>query len=173
MDYTLTHNDLVSILDYCPDTGVFTWKRNYGAISMAGKVAGCPNDEGYTIITIKKKSYKAHRLAWMYVHGSFPAQFVDHVNGVRDDNRISNLRDMSNRGNQRNVVAPNVNSKSGLRGASWSKTDRKWRAQIKIGGRELTLGSFDTKEEAHSAYMEAKRMYHPECARAAFSSAFE
>lgn len=158
----------MNVLDYCPRTGVFTWKVSPGPTDVAGNVAGHLNDEGYIIISIGYKNYKAHRLAWLCTYGELPSSMLDHINGNRSDNRIENLRQVTNCVNQRNVVAANSNSKSGLRGAAWSKSVKKWRAQIKVNGKDVSLGYFDTKEEAHEAYMKAKRQHHPECKRAAF-----
>ena len=90
----LTQSRLKELLYYDPYSGIFTWKISSGNMP-AGSAAGCLSPEGYIRITIAGKKYKAHRLAWFYVYGYFPENQVVHLNGARDDNRISNLREVS------------------------------------------------------------------------------
>ena len=102
---------------------------------------------------IDGKEYKAHRLAWLYVYGIWPKLYIDHINGIRDDNRICNLRDVSNR---ENAINRSYHRKGKLAGASYHKQKGKWRATIRINGRYTHLGLFETKEEAHLFYMKKK-----------------
>ena len=90
----ITQEELKELLDYNPETGLFTWNV-YNNIKNK-TTAGTFND-GYIQIKIKQKIYQAHRLAWLYVYGEWPKGQIDHINGIRDDNRIENLRDVTNR----------------------------------------------------------------------------
>lgn len=101
----LTHEVLLSAIHYEPETGVFTFKRRGGSGigglmfdgRFAGKVAQTKNAQGYIVISLFYRTYKAHRLAWFYVHGEWPKHTIDHINRIKDDNRIANLRDVTQR----------------------------------------------------------------------------
>lgn len=103
----------------------------------------------------------AHRLAWLYVHGRWPDGLIDHKNGDRADNRFDNLRDVAHRVNMQNLRKAFVSSKTGLLGASPLK-DGRFGAFIKRDGKSKNLGTFDTPELAHAAYVAAKRVIHHE-----------
>lgn len=156
----LTHARLQEVLHYNRETGILTWIKSL-RMNTAGKVAGSlrPTD-GYWSIHLDGKRYMAHRLAWFYVHGEWPKQFIDHINGVRVDNRITNLRDVDRNTNCQNVVRPMVDNKSGVLGVTRSAGRTKYRAEISVDGKAKHLGCFDTTEQAHSAYVSAKRIYH-------------
>lgn len=119
---------------------------------------------GYRQGRIFGKAFRAHRVAWAITHGEWPSYEIDHINGDRSDNRINNLREASRMENARNRGA-NINSPSGLKGVSWSKSSGKWRARITAGGPENNLGFFDTAEDAHAAYCVAANKLHREFAR--------
>lgn len=142
-------DDLKDILDYIPETGVFTWKISKQNIKI-GEVAGSKNNRGYISIKINGKRYKSHRLAWLYIYGEFPKNEIDHINGIRDDNRIENLREVTHRQNQQNQK---IHRQGHLVGVSYSKPHKKWKSQIAINGRRKFLGLFETKEQAHEVYM--------------------
>lgn len=130
---------------------------------FAGTVAGCINGNGYREISIDGKKPKAHRLIWAYVNGDIPAGMqIDHINGIRDDNRLENLRLVTNAENRRNQSMRSDNS-SGVMGISWHRLGRKWQANIKIDGRSKHLGLFDTIEAAAAARARAEVKYgfHP------------
>jgi hypothetical protein len=101
----------------------------------------------------------AHRLAWFYVHGEFPKCELDHINGVRDDNRISNLRECSRAENMQNAGMFKTNT-SGYTGVTWHKQRRKWAAQIWVNNKRMYLGLRESKEDAYALYLEAKAKYH-------------
>jgi len=155
----LTHEALKNALHYDPDTGVFTWRLRFGKRGIPGRRAGTIDFNGYEVITINGKRHKAHRLAWLYVHGRWPAVAIDHINGVRSENRIQNLREagpaenQQNRGRQRN-------NKSGFTGVSWDQSAGKWRAGIRADGRARNLGGYDSPEQASEAYLAAKAAVH-------------
>lgn len=153
-------NELRQMLSYDPETGVFIWARNIGNVK-AGAIAGCVNRKGYRYISAFKKLYRANRLAWIYVYGKEPVGQIDHIDGDRLNNRIANLRDVDGFTNQRNRKRGNKNSTSKLLGVSFHAGTGKWRAQI-TERKTIHLGLFDTEEQAHAAYLEAKRRLHGE-----------
>ena len=155
---------LKDMLSYCKDTGVFTWivkrKGTKGIYSEAGYVT----PDGYRAIGItvegKFALIKAHRLAWFFVHGEIP-KYIDHINRNKLDNSISNLRECTPVENCRNRNISS-NCKSGIRGVSWSKANKKWRADININKKHTFLGYFDTIDEATERYKEMAIKTHGE-----------
>lgn len=155
----LTQSRLKQLLHYDPDTGVFTWLANRGRKAKTGGMAGSINTCGHRQIKIGGRAYMAHRLAWLYVHGAWPKDQTDHINGVRDDNRIANLREATQSENNQNV-AMYSNNTSGFIGVSWFPATMKWKAQIKVNGGVKHIGYFDMPEAAHAAYLAAKAELH-------------
>ena len=151
----ITQIDLMQLLLYESENGVFTWKVNRGGKAKAGNLAGSPDGDGYIKIMVKGKFSLAHRLAWLYVYGKFPINCIDHINGVRNDNRILNLREATLSENQQNRC-----HKNGLTGTSWNKKIGKWRATIKKNGKQHSLGYFINQADAHAAYLTAKSEIH-------------
>lgn len=142
-------------LNYDPATGIFTRRVSKGG-KKAGEVAGSLHHSGYWHITMLGKTYTAHRLAWLYTHGEFPVGEIDHVNRVRTDNRLVNLREASRPSNMHNTGCNAANT-SGFKGVSRNKRG-KWRATININARWVELASFNSPEEASAAYKGAKRV---------------
>lgn len=136
---------------YDPTSGRFTRLISTSSNAMAGSIAGSISTEGYIVIRIDGTSYRAHSLAWLYMTGDWPAALVDHINGVRDDNRWANLRQATNQQNCANGKRRR-NNKSGFKGVSWGAKERRWKAQINENGRRVLIGLFTTAEEAHAAY---------------------
>lgn len=154
----LTQNQLKSVLHYNEETGVFTWISGHRKHKQAGHTAA----PAYrTKITVFGKSYYAHRLAWLYVHGKFPALFIDHIDGNVGNNAIKNLREADRSQNQQNIKHAISRSRSKLLGAIPSRN--KWTAEIVVRGKKLRLGMFNTALEAHAAYLSAKRRVHEFC----------
>lgn len=146
----LTQEKLREILNYNPATGIFLWKKK-GRGRPFGKVAGTKHSTGYIHITICRKIYKAHRLVWLYIHGKFPEYDMDHINHIKDDNSLKNLRSCTrseNMGNQRKQI----NNVSQYKGVSWVKEKRKWKSRIGHDNKVIHLGYFDGKEDAAIAY---------------------
>ena len=159
--------DLVQeLLSYNASTGVFTWRERRGGRATAGSVAGTYDGKGYVAIRIGRKSYRAHRLAWLYVTGEWPPNQVDHRNGNRADNWWTNLRLATNSQNAHNCGKRRHNT-SGVKGVYWHTQSGCWRAEIRHGGRKRYLGSFADKETAHAAYVAAATELHGDFARAA------
>jgi len=159
--YDLTQDQLTQALHYDPETGVFRRRSRMNA-SKIGTVPKNPR-HAYLNIGIGFHVYRAHRLAWLYVHGSWPDGQIDHINGDKLDNRIANLRVATNSQNKQNMRKARSDSRSGLIGASWHTKSNKWRAAIQIDGKKKHLGYFDTPEEAHQVFMEHKRERHAFC----------
>lgn len=151
-------------LSYDSSTGVFVWVESPSKKIPVGSVAGTITRNGYCNIKIGKINYLAHRLAWLFVNDCWPSWHVDHINGDRLDNRISNLREASFEINAQNRRVANSNNVScGLLGVSWNKGNKRWAAAIRSGGRKIHIGLFDTPDLAHKAYIHAKRELHPGC----------
>lgn len=152
-----------ALLSYDCTTGVFWWRKS-GTGRNADLRAGYVNPKGYVCIEIQGREYKAHRLAWIYVTGVWPTHEIDHINGVRNDNRWVNLREATIQEQAQNKRRQK-NSTSGYAGVSWHKRKRKWVAYIGHGGRLIHLGQFDNKLDAVEARTAAKHKlhtFHPE-----------
>lgn len=152
--------ELQDVLNYCPDTGIFTWTRTVNARATKNSVAGTYDSRGYLKIGWKGKAYLAHRVAFYLMRGEFPEEQIDHINGDRSDNRWINLRrcvDGSNNQNNKRLK----NNTSGCTGVSWVKGRNKWRAQLYINGKTRFLGHFDDRKVAEDVYVNEKRKAHP------------
>lgn len=165
----LTAEYVRSILDYDPQTGVFTWKTRIGLPNKwnakhAGMAAGHVTRVGYRVIGIDRTDRYAHRLAWLCMTGDWPEKFIDHRDCNRGNNIWENLREADKSGNARNTKRPKTNT-SGLKGATWSVHAKTWKSQITIDGRVKNLGYFPTKQAAHLAYCEAAEAAYGEFAR--------
>jgi hypothetical protein len=147
----ITQSELKQVLEYNPETGLFTWKKTVNTRAVIGSIAGWNINEGYIQISIYGKKYRAHRLAFLYMTGEWPKELVDHINQIKDDNRWSNLR-------QATVSENNINSKkqknnkSGYRGVYWDSKNQMWRVQIKYKSKHRYLGRYVNIEHAAAAY---------------------
>jgi len=157
----LTQERLKELLSYDPETGLFIWIKSTNRSIKIGSVAGGKKPDSYICIRIDKKNYLSHRLAWLYVYGKLPEKFIDHINEIKNDNRICNLRLANNQQNKQNMSKPNKNNKIGLKGVYWHETGKKWVSIIVINGKNKHLGLFIAQQEAHEAYLKAKREFHP------------
>ncbi|HFF8979797.1 HNH endonuclease signature motif containing protein [Serratia sp. IR-2025] len=166
-DNYLTPEMVLLLVGYNPETGKFHWKHRNG-LGRATKIwnsrfayteCATIGSSGYIRIRLYGVVYQAHRIAWLLTYGSFPNGIIDHINRVRTDNRLANLRiathseNMQNRKNQ-------INNKSGFRGVSWDEKYGKWRARINAGGKCINLGYHETAELASSAFELARIKYH-------------
>lgn len=143
----ITQSRLKELLHYDPETGVFTRRVSRSGGGLAGSVAGTVGRDGYSRIQYAGRQYLAHRLAFLYMTGEFPAESVDHINRDRSDNRWGNLRPASTVENLRNK-SPYSNNSSGFRGVSLDKRLKKWKSYGAANGKLVYLGMFLTAEEA-------------------------
>jgi hypothetical protein len=163
----ITADEARSLFSYDAETGEIRWRVSLpGYRSGAGDIAGGVYSCGYRIIGVYRRQYLAHRLAWFIQTGEWPVDEVDHINGRRSDNRWCNLRPATPSQQAINRKSYS-NNKSGQKGVTWAKRERKWRAHIAAQGRRLVLGEFRSFEEACAARLDAERLYHGEYARAA------
>lgn len=167
----IAQEQLHKVISYDKDTGHFTWLK-CGRGVRPGRRAGTIDVRGYEHIRVEGRTYKAHRLVWLYVHGSLPEAQIDHVNGDCSDNRLCNLRAATNGENQRNRKTFS-NSTTGVTGVSWNKRRGKYEAYIKVDGKRKHLGLFDSIERAAAEYSKASKKYHGEFARNILPSMIE
>ena len=161
------------LLRYEPETGVMTWRKRAKCFCDTARradwfnrrYAGAPalnarRKDGYLVGSVFDVRVRAHRAAWAIVHGAWPDE-IDHINGDPSDNRLSNLRNVSHAGNQKNMKRPSNNT-SGVSGVFWCTGMRRWDAEIHVGGRRVWLGGFETREQAMIARKAAEKVagYH-------------
>jgi hypothetical protein len=158
----LTQERLKELLRYDCETGMFYWLQRRGGTARKNSPAGYPADgRGYTIM-IERKNYKTHRLAWLYVYGTWPEKHIDHIDGNPHNNKIENIRDVHPIINKENLHGPCKNSTSGFLGVTRGSKNR-FQAQIGVGKKKIYLGFFKTPELAYEAYLQAKRRLHAGC----------
>lgn len=157
----ITYTELVEVLEYCPDSGSFTWKVDKGSRALKGTTAGTVTPDGYVSIRVTHNIYRAHRLAWLYCFKEWPENYIDHINGNRQDNRLDNLREATKVQNSYNTKAHKDNT-SGAKGVYYNKANGNYRAQIRYNGKTMSLGSFKTVDEASSAYNKKALELHGE-----------
>lgn len=150
----LTAERARALLNYDPNTGELQWKAG----SWKGRKAGTLDGNGYVTVMIDGLPYKAHRVAWLIVHGRWPVEVIDHINRVASDNRLCNLRECTVAENAQNKPL-RTNQQSGLPGVI-NRAGR-WVAQVWVGGWPRIVGEFDDKHEAHRAYLAEKVRIHP------------
>lgn len=149
--------DLKRLLCYNPDTGVWTWLSS-------NKIAGNVQKNGYRYISINRKLYQSSRLAYLYMTGEWPENIIDHIDGITDNDKWSNLRPATLSENQYNKVIPSHN-KSGIKGVFWEKRSQRWVARIRKENKTIYSGYFQNKEDAIAARMKAEITYHGEYRR--------
>lgn len=167
----ITQELVKELLHYDPETGIFTHRvrdrkhfssdgmhRHWNDRFSGENAANIKSESGYCFISIFNKSYRAHRVAWLYVNGHLPSNQIDHINGVRSDNRISNLRCVTNADNGKNQKRRSTNT-SGVTGVWKSKQKGKYVAEILVNGKKHHLGTFDLLEDAARARKEAERKF--------------
>ena len=142
----LTQARLQYLLDYDPHSGAFCWANPTSPRVQTGLTCACHDKYGYIVVRLDTRLYKAHQLAWLYTHGVFTPE-LDHINRIRDDNRIVNLR-AALRSEQMHNAGMLRNNTSGAKGVSYHKASRKWHARIWVAGICRSLGYFSTVEEA-------------------------
>ncbi|EAS8350365.1 HNH endonuclease [Salmonella enterica] len=158
-DKDITADELRRMLSYYPDTGVFTWLETRTHNAKAGDIAGANHCQGYRSISISNKRYLAHRLAWLYMTGSWPEALIDHINEDRSDNRFCNLRLATKSENGCNK-GPRKDSSSGIKNVMWLKSQGGWYVQLKIHGVKYFYGYFNDLELAALVAEEAREKIH-------------
>lgn len=171
----LTQEIVREFLSYDASTGAFVWKareekwfknlrfKSRWNTRYAGKKAFQWMDrDGYYLGDILNSTYRAHRIAWLHAYGKWPTGQIDHINGVRSDNRLENLRDVCSAENNRNRRMDGRNT-SGRVGVQWGKNEKKWRAIITVDRQAIHLGSFHRKQDAIAARAKAEieHGFHP------------
>lgn len=159
MNKDITSEQLREVLRYEPDTGRFFWLKKLGPRAMPGNEAGSLNQTGYVKIKVFGVQYVRSRLAWLYVYGEWPDQFIDHVNRDRTDDRICNLRTATQGQNNRNTKIRSDNT-SGIKGVC--HYHGKFMARINFRGRSIYLGLHDSIDNAKNAVKKASIQYHGE-----------
>jgi hypothetical protein len=154
----LTQQELMAALHYDPETGVFTRTFKNGKSKQVGSI----NTKGYVCIPLGNVKYVAHRLAWLWVYGKFPDHQVDHINQNRQDNRIANLREATNKQNCENRSVQKNNT-TGFAGVSWKARNKKWVAQICHNRQMIHLGLFQKIEDAIAARAAAQKTLFTHC----------
>lgn len=154
----LTQARLKELLAYDPETGIFRWRKTITGWIKEGRALK-PMEGGYLAVKIDGRRYQGHRLVWLYLHGRWPEFEIDHVNTLKGANAKGNLRDVPHSENAQNVRVPRSHSKLGVLGVV--RKGAKFGAQITINGRTRSLGTHQTIEAAHAAYLSAKRQFHP------------
>lgn len=158
--------ELVAAFRYNPATGELRWSPDKGPRGRRGVIAGTLNGvTGYLQVSYRGRKYKIHRLAWLLYYGKWPDNTVDHDNQIKTDNRIENLKDVTQAENNKNMrrwregkLIPRY-SESGEVGVHYRKDRHRWRARIKVDSKYVCLGCFSTKEEAVEARVNAERLY--------------
>ncbi|MEY5100664.1 MAG: hypothetical protein RJA36_3383 [Pseudomonadota bacterium] len=155
-----TAERLREVLSYDPATGAFTWRVTNSRRRVAGSPAGGAHKaDGRVYIGIDGGLFKAHRLAWIYVHGALPPHGIDHIDGNPQNNRIANLRAATQAENMQNLRAAHRDSATGLLGVQGKRG--RWIARLLVRGARFERGPFNTPQEAHEAYLALKAIHHP------------
>ena len=153
---------IIRALSCDPESGSITRRsisRSRNPASRSGRQAGHKDARGYIEVGVNGKRYKAHRLVWFFANGSWPVGVIDHINGDRSDNRIVNLRDVSQQENVHNVGTIGRQTKTGIMGVVQMENGM-FRPEIQVGESRISLGTFATIEEASASYLTAKRLLH-------------
>lgn len=157
----ITAESLKELLHYDPETGIFTWLQDRNSTARKGRPAGGISSLGYVQIRVDGRQQKAHRLAWLYVTGEWPPEMIDHRDGNRSNNIFTNLRAVSRTVNGQNRRRAPSHNRLGVLGVR--KDGNKFMARLRVNGKQVYLGSFDTPEAAYESYLTAKRQHHQGC----------
>ncbi len=152
----ITQQELREVVSYDPMTGIFVWVKPASFRVKPGDCAGCVEPRGYIGMVINYQRYRAHRLAWLYMHGVMPDGEVDHMDGDKSNNAIANLRVVTTKQNRENTRLQ-CNNTSGVRGVYWDKRREKWMARVQHHRKWIFLGRFDSLDRATEVVKEARR----------------
>jgi hypothetical protein len=156
----LTADYVRSLLSYDPKGGLLRWRVTRNNFVQAGQIAGSIGNQGYVVVKIDSISYQAHQIAWLIFYGHWPRQIPDHIDHCESNNSIDNLRNVSVKENFKNRRLRSINT-SGVAGVNWH--GGKWQARIVANGKRMSLGHYDSLEDAENARNSAKIKYgyHP------------
>jgi hypothetical protein len=157
---SLTQERLKYLIEYNPETGIFVWRQKRSPKTLPGDIAGSRSN-GYVVIIVDGYKYPAHRLAWLYMTGSWPAIWIDHKDTVRHNNKWDNLREATPAQNRHNSVVSTRN-KSGVKGVSFCARNQFWIAQCCKDGKNIRIGSYKKLEDAAAAHAAFAKQYHGE-----------
>ena len=147
------------LFHYDAESGMLIWRFGNGRNVKPWQEVKAKNGNGYYTAKIHGKSYLAHRLAWLYVHGSFSNKYIDHKNRIRNDNRLCNLRDVNTTDNAQNISLPSHN-KSGYIGVSWIKSHNCWTVYVKVNKKNKWLGYYKNLDDAVAARKAGEKQYY-------------
>lgn len=162
MQPRITVSELKELINYDPDTGEIRWKKGRPGAS-SGNLAGTLKPSGYVIVLIKRKLYRAHRIAWFYMTGEFPTKEIDHINGNKSDNRFCNLRLADKTQNNWNKKV-RKDSKVGIKNVLYFPNFKKYYVRINANKQKHQFGPFDTIEEAAKVAEAQRAVLHAEFA---------
>jgi hypothetical protein len=146
MNTMLSNTELRQLLDYDPNTGHLTWIKKINKGTVLKSRAGTKQADGYRSVKLYGRKYLEHRLIWCWVHGDYPSQHLDHINHIRDDNRIINLREVTISENARNRLTRN--SRTGEKGIWYCRRRKRYIAEIVLNGKKIYQASFEDPDEA-------------------------
>jgi len=158
-NFSLSQDLLHELFEY--RDGLLLWKRGRGGMKV-GDEAGYLTDNGYKVVSINKKDYRVHRVIFMLFNGSLQGD-IDHIDGNRLNNKIENLRQATRSQNLYNTRISNRNT-SGVKGVSWDKARNKWDVRIRVKKAQITLGRFESIEEAKAVISKFRQEHHGEFA---------
>jgi len=158
----ITQQRLKELVSYDPKTGHFT-RKHASKRKAKGSVFGTKNPDVYVTFKLDGVSYRAHRLVWLYVYGRFPNEMIDHKNGFRGDNRLTNLREATASQNAYNSVRKRRSGSTGYKGVH--KVGNRWYAHCKVNKKTHALGGYGSAEEAAKAYADFSSIHHAEFQR--------
>lgn len=164
MEQLLSAREARRLLDYDPLTGAMRWKIWPRTGRPNGREIRATNAQGYRVVTVGGRQYRVHRVAWLVTYGVWPKELLDHVNGIRTDNRLINLREANRAENNRNR-GMSRNNTTGFKGVIFCRDRNKWQAKIYRNNKAVHLGRFNSPQEAYAAYCKASREYHGEFRR--------
>jgi hypothetical protein len=156
-------NEIKKRFNYNSFTGVFTYKICIKKSHPIDSVAGTRTKKGYIVFSVNKKSYQAHRIAWLLFYKELPNLIIDHIDGNKTNNAISNLRLATRSENAQNQKKAQKNNKESYLGVNQNKRskNKSYETRIQINGKRIQIGTFKTSEEASEAYINKKRELHP------------
>lgn len=146
----LTGTIISNVLDYDPETGLFTSKVSSSPRRQKGSIVGGLSDQGYVLISVNKCLVRAHRLAWVWMTGRWPVGDIDHINGNRSDNRFCNLREATRSQNLQNSGL-RCDNKTGVTGVIFDRARKKYKAYIRVGGKQKIIGRYSSMKDAVAA----------------------